>query len=75
MVGRNAHKINEKLEEVKNCNKDKQIKTKCVIADFGKLNKNSKYISIAEQMKDIDIAMLFLNAGHLTYGKFAEVPS
>ena len=58
------------MEEVKACNKSKQIKTRCVVADFGKLCKYSDYIKVTEQIKDIDIAMVFINAGVLHYGKF-----
>ena len=46
--------------------KKKTIKTKYVVADFFHLTTFDQYKSIADQIKDLDIAMLFLNAGTFT---------
>ena len=70
IVGRTKSKMDEKLAAlaVKH-----QVKTRAVIFDFATLCTIQDYKSkIADQVKDIDIAMLFLNAGYAQCGAFAD---
>ena len=64
IIARNQTKINEKLADIKaKCGHE--IETRCIVADLGKMTKYSEYERIAQELADIDIAMLFLNAGFL----------
>ena len=50
-----------------------QVKTRAVIFDFATLCTIQDYkTKIADQVKDIDIAMLFLNAGYFQCGAFVN---
>eukprot|EP00352_Strombidinopsis_acuminata_P008060 CAMPEP_0176361282 /NCGR_PEP_ID=MMETSP0126-20121128/17632_1 /TAXON_ID=141414 ORGANISM="Strombidinopsis acuminatum, Strain SPMC142" /NCGR_SAMPLE_ID=MMETSP0126 /ASSEMBLY_ACC=CAM_ASM_000229 /LENGTH=81 /DNA_ID=CAMNT_0017716763 /DNA_START=1 /DNA_END=246 /DNA_ORIENTATION=+ len=67
MVARNEKKMQEKLEEVKDCvdaDDEPNFECKYVIADFGSMTTIEPYHEIASQMADIDIAMVYLNAGY-----------
>jgi len=49
------------------------IKTRIVQADFA--NKNKDYIeNIKNQVKDLDIAVLVVNAGAMTTGRLSKHP-
>lgn len=70
IVGRTKSKIDEKLAQIAEKSK---VKTRAVIFDFGSLCTIKDYKEkIADQVKDIDIAMLFLNAGYAQCGAFAD---
>ncbi len=50
------------------------MKTRSIVVDFGQLVTIADYKEkIADKLKDIDIAMLFLNAGYLPVGPFADM--
>lgn len=68
MVARNEKKMQEKLEEVKACVNDSNFECKYVIADFGNMTTIEPYHELAAQMADLDIAMLYLNAGYAHTG-------
>ena len=63
MVSRNEEKMKIKLEEVLSvCTK--KVKTMYLVADFASMSTIQDYQrTIADKLKNIDIAMLFLNAG------------
>ena len=62
IISRNEEKMKEKLQEIREkCGK--LIKTKYIVADFSVMSKYEDYVRIAEELKTIDIAMLFLNSG------------
>ncbi len=63
MISRNEEKIKAKLKNIK-------TKTRCVVADFGKIANYQDYAKIAKEIEDIDIGMLVLNAGALLMGDF-----
>lgn len=71
IVSRTQSKIEQKLKEIKE--KYPKIRTKAIAFDFSVLCKIEDYKTIAEQLKNIDIAMLFLNAGYLQFGPFTEL--
>jgi len=72
IISRNAEKINQKLKQIQDSLPEgKKIKTRCVVADFGKMSKYEEYSKVAAQVADIDIGMLILNAGSLTISKFS----
>lgn len=75
MVARNQSKMNEKIELIKKDlgEKGSIIKFRSVIADLGKLGTMKEYEGLADKLKDIDIAMLVLNAGGVIFGKFADL--
>jgi len=51
-----------------------KIKTRSLVFDFGKFHKISDYQEkIGAVLKDIDIAMLFLNAGYIRCGSFTDI--
>jgi 17beta-estradiol 17-dehydrogenase / very-long-chain 3-oxoacyl-CoA reductase len=65
IVGRNQVKMREKLAEIlKHSPEGKHLKTKSIIADFSQLKRIDEYQAvIGNKLANIDIAMLFLNAG------------
>lgn len=70
IIGRTKSKIDEKLAEIV---KKFNVKTRAVIFDFATLVTINDYREkIANQIKDIDIAMLFLNAGYAQAGAFVD---
>jgi short-subunit dehydrogenase len=72
IIGRNKEKIKASIPEiVKDSGKTPEVKV--VIADFSKMSKMSEYSTLAEELKDIDIAMLDLNAGVLEMGDFSAM--
>lgn len=72
IIARNPTKIEQKLAELKA--KYPKIKTRGVTFDFSKLVKISDYKEkIGDALKDIDIAMLFLNAGFIRVGPFQGI--
>ena len=63
MVARNQLKMTDKLSAISS--KYPKVKTRAVVFDFEKLTVIEDYkTGIADKVKDIDIAMLFLNAGY-----------
>ena len=72
IIARNEKKILERLEEIKK-ESGKNIKTKCVVADFASITTYAPYAKVAEQLSDIDIAMLFLNAGYTQRGPYKDL--
>lgn len=72
IVARNEKKMQEKLAEIVE-KYGSHIKTKYVIADFSKMKSIAAYKeTIAKQLADIDIAILFVNAGFAMVGCFHE---
>lgn len=62
------------MEEIKKESGKKDIKTKCIIADFSKMTKISEYEAIIQKdLKDMDISMLILNAGWIQMGPFLDL--
>jgi len=61
IIARSKSKMDEKLSEI---SKLYGVKTRAVVFDFAELCQISDYKQkIGDELKDIDIAMLFLNAG------------
>jgi 17beta-estradiol 17-dehydrogenase / very-long-chain 3-oxoacyl-CoA reductase len=74
IIGRNEQKIKEKLEEIRKVSKKgSDFKTRAIVADLGKITKIQEYEPIASKLKDIDIALLFLNAGWTMMGPFIDL--
>lgn len=70
IIGRTKAKIDEKLTDLSKFN----VKTRCVVFDFAQLCTINDYkVKIADQVKDIDIALLFLNAGFAQAGPFEDI--
>ncbi len=67
--------MQEKLASIssESAAKGKKIKTRHVVADLAALTKYSDYQAIAEQLKDIDIGLLILNAGWAVMGPFKDL--
>jgi short-subunit dehydrogenase len=63
VISRNEQKIKEKLKNI-------HTKTRCVVADMGKMASYQDYAKIAKELEDIDIGMLILNAGAMLMGDF-----
>ena len=62
MVARNQSKMDEKVAEIKNMYP--AVKYKTIVADFSKMYTIKEYkTAIADKVKELDIAMVFLNAG------------
>ncbi len=57
----------EKLEEIKK-SASHEIKTKYIVADFSLMTNYADYEYIAEEIKNIDVGMLVLNAGWAVMG-------
>jgi len=73
IVARNETKMQEKLAEIVK-KYGSNIKTKYIIADFSQLKSIADYKeTIGKKLADIDIAMLFLNAGYAQIGPFADI--
>jgi len=65
--------MKDKLEEIKK-RSGKDIKTRYIVADLFKLYSIEDYQRvIGDKLKDIDVAMLFLNAGWLLMGPFMDL--
>lgn len=73
IIGRNEQKMKVKLDDIK-ARAGKPIKTRYIVADFSKLTKIAQYEKIAEQLRDIDVAMLILNAGVAQMAPFKDIP-
>jgi len=72
MVSRNEAKINEKLTELSA--KHPQVKTRAVVFDFAEKCRIEDYREIlGKAVEDIDIALVFLNAGHVQVGAFSAI--
>jgi short-subunit dehydrogenase len=72
IVSRNQEKINEKLKLL--IERFPKIKTRAVVFDFSTKTTIEQYkTEIADKLTDIDIAMLFLNAGYAQAGPFAMI--
>jgi len=72
IIARTASKIEAKLAEIKA--KFPKIKTRGVIFDFSKHHTIKEYKElIADKVRDIDIGMLFLNAGTIVCGPFKDL--
>jgi len=72
IIARNEQKIKDKLQSITDtCGK--AIETRYVIADLGEMTKYAEYERIASELADIDIAMLFLNAGWGLMGPFKDI--
>lgn len=63
--------MKEKLLEIKKINS--KIQTMYVVANLSAMTKVSDYEPIAEKLKDLDIAMLLLNAGASCCGPFIDL--
>jgi len=71
IISRTEQKINEKLEEIKKaCGKE--IKTMAIQADLGKVTSEKDVEHIVQKLKQIDVALLILNAGCVTLGDLNE---
>lgn len=73
MIARNEDKMKEKLETIREKTMG-NIKTMYVVADFGAMHTYQEYEEAMVPLKEIDIAILFLNAGIGQVGAFAEQP-
>lgn len=72
IVSRNAAKIDGRLAELVAAHPT--IATRAVVVDFGRLFKISDYQErIGAALQDIDVAMLFLNAGFVRVGSFTDI--
>lgn len=72
-MARNQKKIDDKLAEIKTLNSSCQ--TMSIIADFTKLFTIEEYkTTIADPLKDIDVAIFALNAGLSRIGFYDELP-
>lgn len=72
MVARNQAKMDEKVAEVKKKFPERKYVT--VLADFSKMHTIKEYKDIiGEKVKNLDIAMVFLNAGIAQMGCFADI--
>ena len=72
VVARNLDKINQKLQDIReSCGR--VIETKAVVADFAKMSTIEEYQKVADQMKDLDIALLLLNAGAIQFSFFKDL--
>lgn len=59
MVSRNEVKMRQKLAEIKS-----DVRKKYIVADFFEMTRIEQYQKVvADELKDYDVAMLFLNAG------------
>ena len=73
LIGRNAQKMEQKLEEVKQLSKH-GIQTKYVVADFDTMFKIEDYeAALKEPLASLDIGLLILNAGWATMGPFEQL--
>ena len=70
MISRNEAKMKEKLAEIAH-----QVETKYIVADFFEMTKIADYERIATELKSLDVALLFLNAGVIQFGPFSEIPN
>lgn len=71
MVARNEKKMKEKLQEVVQAVPESDraaFQCKSVVADFGTMTTIDQYFKLAEQFKDLDVAMVYLNAGYCMCG-------
>jgi 17beta-estradiol 17-dehydrogenase / very-long-chain 3-oxoacyl-CoA reductase len=75
IVARNEVKMQEKLASIKGeaSKNGKNIQTKYVVADLADLTRYSDYQAIADQLRDIDIGLLILNAGWTLMGPFKDL--
>ena len=75
IIARTEQKMRDKLRgiEAYAVEKGKKIKTRYVVCDLAKATKYEEYGKIAEALKDIDVAMLFLNAGWTCMGPFKDL--
>ena len=72
VIARNKDKINEKLKVIsEGCGR--VIETRSVIADFSQLSTIEEYERIADEIKDLDIGILILNAGVAQYMDFLSM--
>ena len=62
MIARNEEKMQQKLQEIKE-KTGGNVRTMHVVADFSVIKTYEEYEKAMEPLKNIDIAMLFLNAG------------
>ena len=76
IVARSEKKINEKLEQIKSeiAPTKPSFQTRCIVADFTRLATIDDYQNkIGEKLKDIDLAVLVLNAGVLFPGDLTDL--
>ena len=72
MVARNQSKMDEKVAEVKKKYPERKYMT--IVADFSKMQSIKEYRTlIADKVKNLDIAMIFLNAGVAQMGCFSDL--
>lgn len=72
MIARNKAKMDEKVARIKHIYPKVQVMA--IVADFSKMHTIQEYRdTIGSKLKDIDIAMLFLNAGVAQMGCFADL--
>lgn len=72
IIGRNEEKMLRALKKIKDSYP--KVETMHIVFDFNKYFTIDDYDSIiAKALKDIDIAMLFLNAGWAQAGSFAKI--
>lgn len=73
MVARNEKKMQEKLEEVKAVVNNSDFQCMYIVADFSTMTTIEPYHEIASQVKDLDIAMVYLNAGVFHLGPLNRI--
>jgi len=73
IVSRNENKMKEKLEEISKEVGDPNLKTRYIVADFSKLHSIEDYKYIKDQLNDVDVGVLILNAGAGAFGCYKDV--
>jgi 17beta-estradiol 17-dehydrogenase / very-long-chain 3-oxoacyl-CoA reductase len=75
IIARNEAKMQEKLASIKAeaLKNGKNIETRYVVADLADLTRYRDYQVIADQLRDIDIGLLILNAGWTLMGPFKDL--
>ena len=71
MIARNKEKMQKRLNEIREKTKG-NVKVMAVVADFSEMPKIEDYERALASIKDIDVAMVFANAGLMDVGTFSE---
>ena len=71
MIARNKEKMQKRLDDIREKTKG-NVKVMAVVADFSEMPKIEDYERALAPIKDIDVAMVFANAGLMDVGTFSE---
>ena len=69
MIARNEEKMKKRLDEIRERTQG-NVKLMHVVADFSVMTTVEDYTATLAPLKDIDIAMLYANAGLMDTGPF-----